>query len=114
MSLLGQPSPRIAPGRSPILTMYPADRRVLGTWKWASLVIACRVLSSIDPETSPWRWTMQRFMKAAAMVAARASYRPPITRISSGFRRWYSLANSTTPNPTDFAIVAGVDPSSSR
>ena len=56
---------------------------------------------------------MQMFIYAAAMAAARASYRSPIRSTISGFRRWNSLANSIIANPTDFAIVAGVEPSSS-
>ena len=63
ISLDGQPTPRIASGASPMRTRYSAERRVLGKWKCASLLMACRALSSMDPETSPpCTWAMQRFM----------------------------------------------------
>ena len=40
-------------GSSPMRMRYSAERLVLGKWKCANLVMACRALSSMDPETSP-------------------------------------------------------------
>ena len=62
-SMDGQPVRKTERGSSPMRMMFAALRSVAGKWRCASLVTACRTLSSIDPVTSPpCVWASGMFM----------------------------------------------------
>ena len=88
------------------------ESSVAGKWRWASLVTACRTLSSIEPDTSPpCVWATGMFMYAAAIAVAIVSKRSATVTTTSGWRSSNTVGSSSSPSPVDFAIVVGFSPS---
>jgi hypothetical protein len=93
-------------------TIRSAASEHAGKWTCANFVTACRIDSSMLPDTSPpIVCASGMFMYVAARAVAMVSKRSPTVITTSGSSRSKAVGSSRSPSPVDFAIVPGVSPS---